>query len=152
MTGHARTKRTIQRAREDFIAGLTEGLSITGACMKANVPRQTAYDWRKADEAFRAEWDDALDAGSDVLEDEAFRRAYHGFTEPVVAQGRLAKDEDGNVLTVRKYSDTLMCLLLKGRKPDRFRERAEVKNTGDPANPVVHKIVREIVDPAKGTC
>lgn len=145
MTGHARTDRTIQRAREVFIEGLASGLSVTGSANRAKVPRRTVYDWRDGDPDFRAAWDDALDSGSDILEDEAFRRAYHGVSEPVVAMGRVAKNEDGSLLTVQKYSDTLMSLLLKGRKPERFRERVEQKQVGDPNNPIFTRIESVIV-------
>ena len=125
-----RTDRTIQRAREIFLAELGKGLSITGAAQAANLPRRTVYDWREADAEFKALWDDAVDAGADLLEDEAFRRAFHGVPEPVTSQGRLQKDEAGVVITVQKYSDTLMTLLLKGRRPTKYRERVSQELSG----------------------
>lgn len=123
MTGHARTDRTRQHAREEFLASLAGGSSVTAAASKASIPKRTMYDWRSSDEEFKAAWDDALDSGSDILEDEAFRRAHDGVEEPVIAQGRMVRNEDGSSLKVRKYSDTLMLTLLKARRPEKYRER-----------------------------
>lgn len=148
MTGHARTDRTIQRSREAFIAGLSSGLSVTGAAARANIPRRTAYDWRDADEKFRARWDDALEAGTDILEDEAFRRAYEGCDEPVVAMGRVAKNDDGTQLRIRKYSDTLMALLLKARRKSKFRENVSQELSGPDGAPLPDRTI--VILPSNG--
>ena len=123
VSGPPRTDRTIQRARETFLAALARGISITGAANEAGLGRRTVYDWRDEDPDFAAAWNDALEAGADILEDEARRRAADGVDEPVIAQGRLIRNEDGTPLTVKRYSDTLMTLLLKGRRPNVYRER-----------------------------
>ena len=111
-----RTFRTEQHARDEFLDALRSGLSVTAASFKANLARRTAYDWRAANPEFAAAWDDAIESGTDSLEDEALRRARDGFDKPVYQAGQL-------VGTVREYSDALMTLLLKGRRPDKFRER-----------------------------
>ena len=49
-----RTARTEQRARDVFLAALAAGVSVTGACSKAGLPRSTVYDWRDADFRIRA--------------------------------------------------------------------------------------------------
>lgn len=94
-------------------------LSLTGnvlrSCQKAGISRQTAYTWRKEDADFNAAWDLALADSSDVLEEEAWRRAVQGVDKPVFYQG----DECG---VVREYSDSLMALLLKANNPAKFRE------------------------------
>jgi hypothetical protein len=128
--GHARTDRTIQHVREAFIAALMRGLSISGAAIHADIARRTVYDWRDADHEFRAAWDEALEYGADRLEDEAFRRAHDGVEKPLVSGGKIVKDDEGAAIRVREYSDTLMCLLLKSRRPDKFRERTDVKHSG----------------------
>ena len=58
----------------------------------------------------------ARDAGTDLLEDEAWRRAYSGTERPVFQNGAL-------VGKTREYSDLLMELLLKGRRPEKFRDK-----------------------------
>lgn len=49
-------------------------------------------------------------------------------TEPV-----MLLDEKGNprILTVRKPSDTLAIFLLKGRRPDKFRDNIDITSKGD---------------------
>lgn len=132
MSGKARTDRTVLRARETFIAQLAQGASITMAAERAGVGRTTAYEWKAADEAFAALWEEALEAGIDRLEDEARRRAVHGVEKPVVAMGKIARNDDGTVLMIREYSDTLLALMLKAKKPDQYRERvdANLKHSG----------------------
>lgn len=123
MPGKARTERTLLRARETFIIALAGGASITRSCEAASIGRTTAYEWRDADPAFKALWEEALEAGNDLLEDEARRRAVHGVDKPVVAMGKIARNDDGSVLMIREYSDTLLALLLKAKKPNEYRER-----------------------------
>lgn len=125
----ARTPRIEAHAREAFLDALAEGLSVTGAYRKAGLARSTVYDWRNEEPDFKQAWDDAIESGTDGLEDEAFRRACHGVPEPIVIMGRVAKNDDGSMLTVQKYSDGLMIQLLKGRRGDKFKERAAVDNT-----------------------
>ena len=65
------------------------------------------------------------------------RRAVEGVEEPV----GWYKGEAGGV--VRKYSDTLLIFLLKGRKPEMYRERYE--HSGPGGRPVFTRIVRVVV-------
>jgi hypothetical protein len=132
----ARTDRTITHAREAFLSALMRGLSVTGAAIHANLPRRTIYDWRNADTEFRTAWDDALEYGSDRLEDEAFRRAHDGVEKPLVSGGKLVKDDDGVSLRIREYSDTLMCLLLKSRRPEKYRDRVTNEHVGPEGRPI----------------
>ena len=67
-----------------------------------------------------------IDIGADALEDEAVRRAVDGVDEQVFYQGKACG-------VVRKYSDTLLIFLLKGRRPERYRDRSS-HATGVPYN------------------
>lgn len=148
MAGKARTDRTLLRAREVFVTSLAGGASITRSCEAAGVARSTAYEWRAADEAFAALWDEALDAGNDLLEDEARRRAVQGVEKPVVAMGKVARNDDGSVLMIREYSDTLLALMLKAKKPKEYRERIDVNaNANVSFVPPTINLVRD-ADPA----
>lgn len=114
-----RTVRTIKK-RQLFLVELEQtGGNVTSAAKRASISRRAAYEWRDADAEFAKEWDEAIEAGTDGLEQEARRRAYEGVDEPVFYQG----EECG---TVRKYSDTLLIFLLKGRRPEKYRERVQV--------------------------
>jgi hypothetical protein len=66
----------------------------------------------------RRSLDEALDEGTDVLEDEVMRRARDGVDEPRFYEGEVCG-------YVRKYSDTLAIFLLKARRPEKCGDKAE---------------------------
>lgn len=137
-----------------FLAALREYPIIQHACNAVGIERTTAYKARKEDEKFAEEWEHAMEAGIDRAEQEAFRRAVVGFEEPVIDKGRLAYqyerylDDEGNEqfrpvldekgqpvpLTVRKHSDALLGLVLKGRRNQYGTTRTEL--TGADGGPV----------------
>jgi hypothetical protein len=79
------------------------------------------------------DWEDAIEAGTDVLEEEAKRRALFGVEKPVFQKGEL-------VGHVQEYSDTLMIFLLKGRNPNKFKERVHAEHTGKDGGPIQHEV------------
>lgn len=94
---------------------------------------------------FHEAWGSALSVAVDVLENEARRRAVDGVEDVIVqkgiqafvrdpATGELVLDENGKPipLTIRKYSDGLLTLLLKANRPEKYREniKADVTVTG----------------------
>ena len=91
----------------------------------------TAYRWREEDAEFAAEWERAKAIGLDALEDEALRRAFEGVEVPVLHKGQ-------TVATVRNYSDTLAIFLLKGGKPEKYRERTSTELTGAGGAGAIH--------------
>ncbi len=125
-------RRTIRTPKKgaDFVAALRGGQSISDACKIADIGRQRVYEWREDDSDFAAEWDDALEQGTDVMADEAKRPAVNGVDEPVFYQGK-------EVAKVKKYSDTLLMFLLKGRRPEKFKERVAHGGDAD-APPIRH--------------
>lgn len=113
-----------------FCAALVaSGGNVSRACQAIDVARITAYDWRSADPEFAAAWDKAKSIGLDSLEDEATRRAYEGTDKPVFYQGVQCG-------TIREYSDTLTIFLLKGGKPEKYRDNARFEHTGPDGGPV----------------
>ncbi len=107
-----------------FITALSLQGVVSYACQSAKVSRATVYEHRASHEDFAAAWDEALEVAADALELEARRRAHDGVAEPVF--GRVGKDEDGEIGTIQKYSDTLLMFLLKGARPQKYRERHEI--------------------------
>lgn len=99
-----------------FLIALAETCNVTSACKAADIARNSAYLWRGDEAGFAAKWEYALQIGVGSLEDEAVRRAKEGTDEPVFYKGV----ECG---VIRKYSDTLLIFLLKGAKPEKYRER-----------------------------
>lgn len=112
--------------RKELLEAVTScGGNISRACALVNVSRNYVYYLRKEDPEFRAELEAAVELGVEVLEDECRRRAFDGVDEPVVHKGQFCYDDKGNQLHVRKYSDTLLIFLLKGARPDKYRDRHE---------------------------
>lgn len=114
-----------------FLERLAETGNVSLAAQFAGLSKQTAYNHRHSDDEFARQWDDALDTATDLLEQEARRRAYEGVDEPVFYKG----DEVG---TIRKYSDTLLIFLLKGLRPEKYRDNATVVHEGNPQKPIAY--------------
>jgi hypothetical protein len=106
-----------------FLEILAEGHTAAHAARRCRVSRSAAYKHREADEEFARAWKEAEQAGTEVMEEEARRRAVDGTLKPVYQQGV-------KVGTIREYSDTLMIFLLKGRKPETYRDNATLKHEG----------------------
>lgn len=113
-----------------FLEALEGTASVTKACELSKLSRRTAYNWRDADELFAEAWDKAVERGTDALEDEAIRRAYHGTDKPVFQGGEL-------VGHIREYSDTLLIFMLKARRPDKFKDRQTHEHIGKDGAPLV---------------
>lgn len=129
---------------DKFLGGLREGLTPKEAAERIGISRTTVFQWKRDDETFYARWVEAIDEGTDLLEAEARRRAVEGIDEPVFYQGV-------ECAVVRKYSDGLLTLMLKGRRSDVYNtERHE--HTGDGGGPIATetKVTVEFVDAADG--
>jgi hypothetical protein len=146
------TDKTTPRARAKFLEGLAKGLSATGAAALAGVGRCSVYAWRNADPEFAKAWDDAIEAGTDILEDEALRRALEGNAEPMVSMGKVVRGDDGYPLLVKKHADGLMQFLLKGRRREKFSERvqqdikldAKIETDGQQARDIVSERLAQL--------
>lgn len=122
------------KARKDaFLAAFALTGNVSEAARRAGVTRTTPYGWAADEPDFKAAWDIAEQQAIDALELEARRRAELGVEDYVVSQGKLVyitDEETGETkpLVKRVYSDTLMVLLLKAHRPERYSDklRAEV--------------------------
>lgn len=95
------------KKREKFLKSLQKIPNVSEACRVAQVSRVTVYNHRNSDEAFKAEWDEALGEGAEALEAVAMQRASSG------------------------ASDTLMIFLLKGLYPQKYRDNVHHNHTGE---------------------
>ena len=118
--------RLTKERRERFLKALAETGIVSTAVEIAGTSRTRVYERRKRDAAFSAAWEAAEEQAADALEAEALRRAVDGVAEPLVSAGKVVRDDDGNPLVIRRFSDTLLITLLKARRPDRFKDRSEV--------------------------
>lgn len=106
--------------KEVFIKKLrATGGNVSKACQAIRIARSTAYDHKKNDADFSANWEETLDFGFDDLEQEARRRAFKGTKKPVYQKGEC-------VGYVQEYSDTLLIFLLKAARPEKYRERYDL--------------------------
>lgn len=106
-----------------LLAVLRTGGSVTAACRAEGVHRSTYYTWRAADPAFAAQADDAIEAGTDKLEDVAQERAENS-------------------------SDTLLIFLLKARRPGKYRERHIIEGDDKPIEVVITRRIVGMDDDA----
>ena len=120
-----------------FLRVLARRGNVSDACRQANIERQTAYDRREAYPEFAQLWEEALKQASDSLEEEAWERATLGTDKPIFYKGE-------QVGAVTEYSDALLMFLLKGNKPEKFKERADITSGDKPLAPVA--IVKMDID------
>ena len=105
--------------QEQFLKALAETGSVATSAALAGTSRTRVYELRKADQEFAGAWEDAEEIAADRLEEEARRRAVKGVEEPLVSAGKLVRDENGQPITVTRYSDNLLLALLKAHRPPR---------------------------------
>jgi hypothetical protein len=125
--GLRRNTRT-DRARHIFLDVLRQYCNVAEACRASGLARTTAYEWRAADPTFMAEWLEAEAEAVDKLEREAWRRGAEGYDETIVSGGKITVST--------KYSDRMLEILLKGHRPDKYRERVSNEISGPGGGPV----------------
>lgn len=118
-------KKAVQQ--EQFLAAYSACGNILRAARLCGIDRTSHYRWMTEPE-YRSRFEDATENAADALEEEARRRAVEGVEEPVGWHQGVA----GGM--VRKYSDTLLIFLLKGARPEKFRDRYE--HTGRDGGPI----------------
>lgn len=112
------------KQRRGFLEALSAGYSVRHSAEYAGFRRERAYDLREKDEEFAREWEEALELGTQVLEDVARKVAVDGIREDVFdAEGKLMRS------TRRPYPAMVM-FLLKSRRPETYRDNARVEVTG----------------------
>lgn len=124
-----------------FLAAYAKCGIIGTACRLAGLNRWTYYHWSEHDADFVAAAGRARADAADLLEEEALQRATIG--RPIVKEV-YERGPDGEPVLVRRevgegVSDTLLIFLLKGAKPEKFRDRLDVNHSGT----VVKAIDRE---------
>jgi len=118
----------VQQKRR-FLAAFAASGNVSAACRAARVPRQNVYRWQEIDDAFVLAYRAAEVQAVDALEAEARRRAT-GYPVTTV-------DAAGAEHTVTRYSDTLLIFLLKGARPEKYRDKVDL---------TVSQVVREYRD------
>ena len=117
--------RPTQRA---FLGAYRECGSITAAAKAAHTGRRSHYDWLDEEEYAEA-FADATEEACDLLVAEARRRASQGVERAVYYRG----EECGRI---REYSDNLLMFLIKGARPETYRDNAKVEHVGHDGGPI----------------
>ncbi len=105
-----RTIRTPEKG-ERLLKQLALGKSVSAACRAEKIGRSAYYDWRGDDPVFAAAADQAIEEGTDRLEDSALSRGLKG-------------------------DATLTIFLLKARRPEKYRERIDQRLSDGEGNPL----------------
>ena len=132
-----------QAKKGAFLEAFARVGTITHAAEIAGIERDTHYGWLERDPAYALLYEQAEGKAADTLEREARRRAVDGIDEPVIYQGQVSgtyldmagrpvppgdpQAEAFVPLTVKKYSDILLIFLLKGARPEKYREGIDVE-------------------------
>ncbi len=121
-------------ARLRFLETLARTGNLPVAVDASGVSRHRLHVLRKDDPEFAELWDDAVEAGLDLLEGEAMRRVLEGIEEAVYYHGK-------RIDTVRRYSDPLLIFLLKTLRSEKYNEKPKV----EAENPI-QRLLREVAE------
>jgi len=122
LTSAQRRRRSLTaKDRKAFLDALAAGWSVRHAAERTGRRFQSFYEERERDEGFAAQWEQAFEAGTCKLEDEATRRGVEGYDEETY------DGEDKLIRRVRRYDSALLQQQLKRRRPEAYRENAGVE-------------------------
>lgn len=145
-----KSKNTTQRLKRDkktaFLELFARCGNVTRASDEIGLDRGRHYAWLRKDEEYRAKFAEAEQRAARNLEDEAYERAITGARRPVLHDGKQVMLPEKRIVTVigedgvsretetevlvplfeYQKSDTLLIFLLKGLKPDRYRDQVAV--------------------------
>ena len=112
-----------KRRKHAFLESYRQWANISYACEQSGVARPNVYWWQEHDEQFALDFKLAGEQATERLEKEAWRRSVEG-----TPYERTSYWHGEPVGTDRKieYSDQLMMLLLRARRPDLYREKVDV--------------------------
>lgn len=116
--GRKLTDTQVVEAKGTIVRSLAMKGNVREATDAAGISRTLAYAWRDKDEGFREAWDDSVNEAVDRMEREMWRRGIEGFDRPVIYQGEITD-------TYTDYSDSLLLTLIKGHRPEKYKERRE---------------------------
>jgi hypothetical protein len=142
-----RKKRAWERT---FLKILAQSGNVTEAAEAVGLTRTSLYAHRQRHDDFSQDWDSALETFADGIEAEAIRRAVKGVTRykfykgkavlhPTLCEcnhGRRSHEQGGRCqeegcscaqfqgqpYQEQEYSDALLALLLKGLRPEKYRD------------------------------
>lgn len=94
----ARRAPVSKRAGQAFLDLVATGYSVSAAAQRLGLHRQRLYELRDREAVFRRDWQHAVEAGTDLLEQTAWEIATKGALEEVF-------DESGRLVSSRRRQD-----------------------------------------------
>jgi hypothetical protein len=112
------------RKRRAFLELVGAGYSSTASAKVIGVHRQRLYELRDRDAVFREEWRQAVEMGTDLLEQTAWEIATTGALEETF-------DEAGHLVSSRRRQDpATVRFLLASRRPETYSEKTRLEVRG----------------------
>lgn len=126
-----RRRRRISKAeRQRFLEGLEQGFSIAAAARLTGHSRQRYYELRAEDEGFARAWLEALETGTDLIEDRLREIALNGVTE-------VTRNAAGEVVSTRVRDDpNSLWRIAIARRPEVWSEKRRLELSGSDGGPL----------------
>lgn len=149
-----------------FLAAYRVTGRITSAAEAAGITREHHYGWLRTSPAYCEAFERAWEEKGDLLEEESFIAATEGYFEPNVWQGRFIYpqiwdadklnpatgetgmwvDEPGaKPFGVYRKSSADRLFLLRGMKPEKYRDRVSAELTGKDGGPIETVSITEVL-------
>ena len=110
-----------------FLAAYATGFpTAKSAAKKAKIARFSHIRWLVNDPKYAERFDLLRQERVEEFEAEAARRAVTGVERLVTVAGEAVK--------MKEYSDALLIFILKAERPEKYRDRREVKHSGGDVN------------------
>ena len=134
-----------------FLDTLSRTGNPSAACQASHLTRRAINRMRENDPVFARDYDEAMEEATDLLEAEAWRRALEGVAQPLIKAGQPVFDANGEPVVVRRYSDPLLVMLLRGCKPEKFQRRIGPQVIGPDLNAGIREIEADDDPPCSGS-
>ena len=120
-------RRDQYKHQKAFLAAYAECGNITLAAKMAKIDRTQHYRWL-ADPEYAEQFQAAEEQAVEMLEKEARRRAVEGLKKKnSIKRKPIIDPETGEQYVEHEYSDSLLIFLLKGARPEKYRDRHEIR-------------------------
>lgn len=134
-TSNAHDASPLTDTQRKFLKAYREVGIVKYACKVARISRQTFYNWRERDEAFKAELAHAVEDAHDTLEYAAYAQAVLGVEEYATNNSGVIEYNDKPV-KIRKYAPSVLITLLKANMPEKYKDRQQHEHMGKDGGPV----------------
>jgi hypothetical protein len=127
------------RNQERFLKEFAKCGIVGHAAKAAEISVSNVEYWQSTDTyGFKKRKGWAAQVALGDVEREIWRRAIEGVDRPLVYQGRITRDEQGNSVTVKEYSDNLLMFLTKKLDPS-------YKDNYQPQQADTHTAITQVV-------